>query len=104
MGCMESNIGKTLALRMKTRGCSWSRAGAEAMAAILCHLPELADHSFRYSDFKKLHNIVIASNRKRNSLPLSQVHQASFPIVSSGKASEPFFSLFKGIINGSELP
>ncbi len=25
-------------------------------------------------------------------------------IVSSGKASAPYFSLFKGIINGSELP
>lgn len=105
LGCMESNIGKSIALRMKTRGCSWSRSGAQAMSAILCHLPDLFDHSFHYCDFKKLNNIIISSHRhRRHPQPQIQVHTASFPIVSSGKASAPYFSLFKGIINGSELP
>ncbi len=103
LGCMESNIGKAIALRMKTRGCSWSRSGAQAMSAILCHLPDLIDHSFHYCDFKKLNDIIISA-RRRKLQPLLQVHRASFPILSSGKASAPFYSLFKGIINGSELP
>ncbi len=104
LGCMESNIGKAIALRMKTRGCSWSRSGAQAMSAILCHLPELFDHSFHYSDFKKLNDITISSRRRQPPRPQPQIHSASFPVVSSGKASAPFYSLFKGIINGSELP
>ncbi len=104
LGCMESNIGKAIALRMKTRGCSWSRSGAQAMSAILCHLPDLVDHSFHYSDFKKLNDITISSRRSRQPLPQPHIHMASFPIVSAGKASVPFYSLFKGIINGSELP
>lgn len=105
LGCMESNIGKAIALRMKTRGCSWSRSGAQAMSAILCHLPDLFDHSFHYCDFKILNDIIISSNRHRcHPQPQLQVHTASFPIVSSGKASAPYYSLFKGIINGSELP
>ena len=104
MGCMESNIGKAIALRMKTRGCSWSRSGAQAMSAILCHLPELLDHSFHYSDFKNLNDVYISSRRCRKSQPQSMIHCASFPIVSSGKSSAPYYSLFKGIINDSELP
>ena len=104
LGCMESNIGKTIALRMKTRGCSWSRSGAQAMSAILCHLPDLFEHSFHYCDFKKLNDIFISSHRRRHPQPQPQIHSASFPIVSSGKASAPYFSLFKGIIMGSELP
>ena len=105
LGCMESNIGKAIALRMKTRGCSWSRSGAQAMSAILCHLPDLFDHSFHYCDFKKLNDFSISSRRHRRfPQPQTQIHTASFPIVSSGKASVPYFSLFKGIINGNELP
>ena len=104
LGCMESNIGKAIALRMKTRGCSWSRSGAQAMSAILCHLPELFDHSFHYCDFKKVNDIAISSRRRLPPQPQPQIYCASFPIVSSGKASAPFYSLFKGIINGSELP
>ncbi len=103
LGCMESNIGKAIALRMKTRGCSWSRSGAQAMSAILCHLPDLFDHSFHYCDFKNLNDMIISA-RRRKPQPMLQVHRASFPILSSGKASAPFYSLFKGIINGSELP
>ena len=104
LGCMESNIGKAIALRMKTRGCSWSRSGAQAMSAILCHLPELFDHSFHYSDFKKVNDFTISSRRRQPRQPQSHIHSASFPVVSSGKASAPFYSLFKGIMNRSELP
>lgn len=35
MGCIEANVGKLIALLMKSRGCSWLRAGAQAMATIL---------------------------------------------------------------------
>ena len=103
LGCMESNIGKTIALRMKTRGCSWSRTGAESMAAILCHLPELESHSFSYSAFMKINDINIKSQRKHKSADQPQIHQASFPIVSSGKASAPYYQLFRDIINSNEL-
>ena len=103
LGCMESNIGKTIGLRMKTRGCSRSGAGAKAMASILCHLPELRDHTFHYSTFKKANDLLVSSRRKHKPQPQSQVPRASFPIVSAGKASAPFYSLFKGIIDGSEL-
>ena len=104
LGCMESNIGKTIALRMKTRGCSWSRSGAEAMSSILCHLSDLETLSFNYSDFKKIEDIRIRSQRKMKPANQPQIHQASFPILSSGKASVSFYHLFKGIINNGGLP
>ena len=47
MGCIEVNIGKMIALRMKTRGCSWSREGVKAMSAILCRLPQLEQQAFK---------------------------------------------------------
>lgn len=104
LGCMESNIGKTIALRMKTRGCSWSRDGASAMAAILCHLPELEYHSLRYSHFENEKSLTSTPRKHSRSQSTPQIHKASFPIVSSGKLSKPYFFLFKNIINGCELP
>ena len=104
MGCMESNIGKAIALRMKTRGCSWSRLGAESMSSILCHLPDLDNHSFNYLDFKNRSFSHSSSHGRLKPAGQPRIQQASFPIVSSGKVSEPFYKLFKGIISPQELP
>jgi uncharacterized Fe-S cluster-containing MiaB family protein len=49
---MIAGVGKSIALRLKTRGCSWSRSGAEAMVAILSHITELSDHTFRYQEIR----------------------------------------------------
>ena len=105
MGCIESNVGKTIALRMKTRGCSWSRAGAKAMAAVLCHLPQLEQHSFKVEEFrptkKKYHSRTPASQKI---LSNATIHKASFPIVKIGKTSVPLYHLFRNIISPKELP
>lgn len=105
MGCIESNVGKTIALRMKTRGCSWSRAGAKAMAAVLCHLPQLEQHSFKVEEFrptkKKYHSRTPASQKIISN---ATIHQASFPIVKIGKTSVPLYHLFRNIISPKELP
>ena len=102
---VESNVGKTIALRMKTRGCSWSRAGAKAMAAVLCHLPQLELHSFNVEEFrptkKKCHSRTPASQKIISN---ATIHQASFPIVKIGKTSVPLYHLFRNIISPKELP
>ena len=54
-------------------------------------------------DFKKVNDFTISSRRRQPRQPQSHIHSASFPVVSSGKASAPFYSLFKGIMNRSEL-
>ncbi len=46
LGAIESNVGKLVAQRMKTRGVSWSLEGARAMLAILEHKKELFTNSF----------------------------------------------------------
>ena len=101
---MESNIGKAIALRMKTRGCSWSKLGAESMSSILCHLPDLDEHSFNYLDFKNRKISVIPAHDRLKPASQPRIQQASFPIVSSGKVSEPFYKLFKSIICPQGLP
>ena len=104
LGCMESNVGKSIALRMKTRGCSWSRSGAEAMVAVLSHITELSDHTFRYQEIrtKDLRKGCI-SRRKKSKVSEYCMQHASFPILNARKASVPYFNLFRNIIH-SELP
>lgn len=104
MGCIESNIGKKIALRMKTRGCSWSRDGANAMAAILCASDELSSHIFSYQELPKGEIRNQKASKYKSSQNKSQIHKASFPILKAGKLSTPFYSLFKNIIIGKELP
>ena len=104
LGCMESNVGKSIALRMKTRGCSWSRSGAEAMVAILSHITELSDHTFRYQEIRAKDQRKGRTSRRRKSKVSEYCGQhASFPILNAGKASVPYFNLFRNIIH-SELP
>ena len=50
LGAIESNVDKLVAQRMKTRGVSWSVAGAKAMLALLAHQKELYEHSFLYQN------------------------------------------------------
>ena len=105
LGCMESNVGKTIAIRMKTRGCSWTLSGAEAMVAILSHIKELSAHTLRYEEIRakdrKNHH-----NSRRNKSVASEYsgQHASFPILNSGKASAPFYDLFRNIIHSELLP
>lgn len=100
LGAIESNVGKLVAQRMKTRGVSWSLEGARAMLAILEHKKELFTNSFQF------HSSNPIRNTSKNTRPKSYrgtVHSASFPILKSGKLSAPYASLFKAIIN-DDLP
>jgi len=103
LGCMESNVGKSIAIRMKTRGCSWSRSGTETMVAILSHITELSDHTFRYQEIKAKDQVKSRASRRKKPKTFEYYGQhASFPILNSGKASVPYFDLFRSIIH-SEL-
>jgi len=100
LGAIESNVDKLVAQRMKTRGVSWSFAGAKAMLALLGHQKELYDHSFQYQNSSGRPNYLTKKRRKGDQ---GTVHKASFPVLKSGKMSAPYASLFKAIIN-DDLP
>ena len=96
LGAIESNVGKLVGQRMKTRGVSWSLAGAQAMLAILSHQEQLFEHSFQYDA------LPLKPSRKssaRTQGDTASIHSASFPILNSGKISAPYAKLFKDIIN-----
>lgn len=100
LGAIESNVGKLVAQRMKTRGVSWSLEGAKAMLAILGHKKELFENSFQFHSSNARQKMSKKSRSKSNG---GTVHSASFPILKSGKLSAPYATLFKAIIN-DDLP
>jgi len=100
LGAIESNVGKLIAQRMKTRGVSWSVAGAHAMPMLLLHKQELFENSFHFETIK--------AKQKETAKPRSKgesgtIHSASFPVLKAGKMSAPYAKLFKAIIN-DDLP
>ena len=97
LGAIESNVGKLVAQRMKTRGVSWSLDGASAMLAILSHKQELTEHVFHYQALRK------QSKNRRSKPDTTRVHAAGFPILRSGKMSTPYASLFRNIIH-ADIP
>ena len=94
MGCIEANIGKKIALRMKTRGCSWSREGAKAMSAILCHLPQLEQHAFKFEELPTFEMNMYHAKKRQKASDLPSIPAASFPILKNGKASAPYYNFF----------
>ncbi|MGB4595310.1 MAG: UPF0236 family protein [Anaerolineaceae bacterium] len=96
LGAIESNVGKHIAQRMKTRGVSWSLAGAKAMLAILGHQNKLFEHSFAY---QKAKSDQPKKSKRRKHVDAGSVHSASFPVLKTGKISAPYAPLFKAIIN-----
>ena len=98
LGSMESNVGKLVAQRMKTRGCSWRKDGAKGMLAILRHQSELTQHVFRYKDIQISTQKKILKRYKQPS-EYGTIPHGSFPILNSGKISSPYASLFKAIID-----
>ena len=96
LGAIESNVGKLVAQRMKTRGVSWSLPGAKAMLAILFHQNELFEHTFHY---QKAKSDQLKRPKRRKHIDTGSIHSASFPVLKSGKISSPYASLFKAIIN-----
>ena len=100
LGAIESNVGKLVAQRMKTRGVSWSLAGARAMLAILEHKKVLFENSFQFHSSSAMQ--AMSKKTRPNSMG-GTVHSASFPILKSGKLSAPYATLFKAIIN-DDLP
>ena len=100
MGAIESNVGKLIAQRMKTRGVSWSLAGAKGMPLLILHKEELYEKSFRFEALKIEKKKQMSRKRKKDE---STVHKASFTILKAGKISTPYANLFKGIIN-DDLP
>jgi len=99
MGSIESNVGKLIAQRMKTRGVSWCEKGAKGMVALLRYKQELYEHSFPY---KNISTQKSADKRKQKG-DEGSVHKASFPVLKSGKISAPYAKLFKSICYG-DLP
>jgi hypothetical protein len=100
LGAIESNVDKLIAQRMKTRGVSWSVAGAKAMLSLLAHQEELYENSFHYQTRQKQ---ALGYQKKRIKTNEATVHTASFPVLRSGKMSAPYAKLFKTIIN-DDLP
>ena len=96
LGAIESNVGKHIAQRMKTRGVSWSLAGAKAMLAILGQQNKLFEHSFAY---QKAKSDQPKQSKRRKHVDAGSVHSASFPVLKTGKISAPYAPLFKAIIN-----
>ena len=103
MGCIGAYIGKTIALRMKTRGCSWPKAGAKAMSAILCRLPQLEQKAFTFEELPVLARNSYDAKKRQNTSAHSSIHTASFPILKNGKVSTPAYNFFKNIIDPKEL-
>lgn len=100
MGAVESNVGKLIAQRMKTRGVSWSLAGAKGMPLLILHKEELYEKSFRFEALKTEKKKQIIRKRKKDE---STVPKASFTILKTGKISTSYASLFKAIIH-DDLP
>jgi hypothetical protein len=100
MGAIESNVGKLIAQRMKTRGVSWSRAGAIGMPLLILYKQELYEKSFKFEALKAEKKKQTIRKRKKDE---SSVHKASFTILKTGKISTPYATLFKAIIN-DDLP
>lgn len=100
MGAVESNVGKLIAQRMKTRGVSWSLAGAKGMPLLILHKEELYEKSFRFEALKTEKKKQIIRKRKKDE---STVPKASFTILKTGKISTPYANLFKAIIH-DDLP
>ena len=100
MGAIESNVGKLIAQRMKTRGVSWSLAGAKGMPLLILHRQELYEKSFKFEALKTEKKKQMIRKRKKDE---STVPKASFTILKTGKTSTPYASLFKAIIH-DDLP
>ena len=96
MGAIESNVGKLIAQRMKTRGVSWSLAGAKGMPLLILHKEDLYEKSFGFEALKTEKKKQMVRRRKEDE---STVHKASFTILKTGKTSSPYANLFKAIIN-----
>jgi glutamate-1-semialdehyde aminotransferase len=100
LGAIESNVDKLIAQRMKTRGVSWSVAGAKSMLSLLAHQNELYENSFQYQTRQKKSLLHQQKIRKANA---ATIPSACFPVLRSGKMSAPYATLFKAIIN-DDLP
>ena len=61
---------------------------------------ELSDHTFRYQEIKSKDQIKSRASRRKKSKTFEYWGQhASFPILNVGKASVPYFDLFRNIIH-----
>ena len=60
---------------------------------------ELSDHTFRYQEIKSKDQIKSHASRKKSKTFEYCGQHASFPILNAGKASVPYFDLFRDIIH-----
>ncbi len=61
---------------------------------------ELSDHTFRYQEIKAKDQVKSRVSRRKKSKTFEYCGQhASFPIPNAGKASVPYFDLFRNIIH-----
>ena len=61
---------------------------------------ELSDHTFRHQEIKSKDQIKSRASRRKKSKTFEYWGQhASFPILNVGKASVPYFDLFRNIIH-----
>jgi len=71
---------------------------------ILSYITELADHPFRYKEVKAKDQVKSrASRRKKSKVAESCGQQASFLILNAGKASVPYFDLYRNIIHSETI-
>ena len=95
LGCAEANVDKLVRQRMRGRGFSWSRDGAQSMLAVLRHKDTLSKIVFHRPATANKHR---PSTRNPAPLPYQPI-SASLPIFSSAEASKDWVQLLKNRMN-----
>jgi hypothetical protein len=98
LGTMEGQIDKTLAVRFKRRGMSWSLAGAHRMAR-MCELRENGDLLNRLRHVHDSVNLSAAPVRRTVVLPQDTASwlTAHLPALSGVHAAKPWVSVLRDI-------
>ena len=95
-----TSVGKSVAIRMKI----WGWRLRSLVDTILSYITELADHTFRHKEIKAKNQVKSrASKRKKSKVAESCGQQASFLILNAGKASVPYFDLYRNIIHSETI-
>jgi len=98
LGTIEGVAGKSVAHRMKGRGCSWRIPGARSMLAVLRHIHELIDHSYKYHLIpptgKYINRVKTAAGQQ-----IYQPVSGSISLFHGGDQSKPWVQLLKHKLN-----
>ena len=98
LGVMEGNVDKLVRQRMRGRGLSWSRSGADCMLAILQHKDLIQSQAFQFLPLVQPHQLFVNRPVKRSAPKWSPTNYA-IPAFSDASASLPWVQLLKRQLN-----